>query len=274
MNFRSRPERRAARPRTLAWTALLGLVCVGAMSAGQEGELGVGEARSTLERWVEVRRVLSQEKRDWALGKEMLEERIDVVQREIEGLRTEIGSAEESIAEADRKRAELQQDNQRLIEASSSLLATATQLEERTRALLPRLPDPIRERVKPLSQRIPDDPETTKLSLSERFQNVVGILNEINKFNRDINVTSEVRTLPDGTSAEVTAMYVGVGQGFYVTGDGKAAGIGASTTDGWAWTAADEAAAEVARAIAILKNEQAADFVLLPVRIDQEASRP
>jgi hypothetical protein len=65
----------------------------------------------------------------------------------------------------------------------------------------------------------------------------------------------------------VTALYVGIGQGYYATADGKAAGIGSSTPEGWVWTAANDAAPRISQAIAILKNEQAASFVQLPAEI-------
>jgi Protein of unknown function (DUF3450) len=94
------------------------------------------------------------------------------------------------------------------------------------------------------------------------------MLNEINKFNREITMTSEVRTLPDGTSAQVTAIYLGIGQGYYVGADGTVAGVGTATADGWVWTTATAAAPRIAEVIAILKNEQVAHFVELPVRID------
>jgi len=236
-------------------------------AAGEPDDV-VDAARAKLEKWVETRRIISNEHRNWALGKETLTDRIELVQREIASLRSRISDAEESIAEADKKRADLSDEKERLKNASASLNGTALALETRTRELLNRLPDPIRERVKPLSQRLPDKPEETKLSLSERFQNVVGILNEVNKFNREITVTSEVRDLPDGTTAEVTALYVGIGQGYYVSGNGEAAGVGTATADGWVWTPSNEAAPRIAAAIAILKNEQVAEFVRLPIRID------
>jgi septal ring factor EnvC (AmiA/AmiB activator) len=249
-----------------------GLLAAGAATAAQDDAARadadeVAVARTSLEQWVQTRRVISQERRDWALGREMLEDRIALVEREIESLRGRIGEAEGSIAEADRKRAELLETNERLQQASQSLTGTAVALEQRTQALLARLPDPIRERVKPLSQRLPEDPESTELSLSQRFQNVVGILNEVNKFNREITVTSEVRSLPDGSAAEVAALYVGIGQAYYVSNDGRAAGAGGPGEEGWAWTPAEQAAPEIARAIGILKNEQVAGFVLVPVRM-------
>jgi FtsZ-binding cell division protein ZapB len=227
----------------------------------------VDGVRAALEKWVETRKVISQEQRDWALGKEMLNERIDLVQQEIDSLKEKIADAETSISEADKKRDELVVQNEELKKASSALNGTVLALEENTQKLLKRLPDPIRERVKPLSQRIPENIEETKLSLAERFQNIIGILNEVNKFSREITLTSEVRSLPDGSSAEVTAMYVGIGQAYYASSDGKIAGTGTASADGWVWTADNGIAADISQAIAILKNEQIASFVQLPVEI-------
>ncbi|MCG8432352.1 MAG: DUF3450 domain-containing protein, partial [Candidatus Omnitrophica bacterium] len=114
----------------------------------------------------------------------------------------------------------------------------------------------------------PERPDETKLSLGERFQNIVGVLNEVSKFNREITLASEVRNLPDGTSAEVTTIYVGIGKAYYVNNKGDIAGIGSASENGWRWRTANEAAPEIARAIAILKNEQAAAFTQLPVEIN------
>lgn len=228
----------------------------------------IDNTRSALEKWVETRRIISREKRDWKVGKEMLEERISLVQREIDSLREKITEAEKSITEADKKRADLVAENEKLKEASAALGDTAGRLETRTQALLEKLPDPIVQRVKPLSQRLPEDPARTELTLSERFQNVVGILNEINKFDMDITIVSEVRSFEDGTSAEVTAMYVGLGQGYYVGGDDRIAGRGTATADGWTWTPVNDAAGRIRKAIAVTRNEQVATFVQLPVVID------
>lgn len=251
---------------TLLLTSAICLLSSGAISADMtDGD--VDNTRAALEKWVETRRIISKEKHDFELGREMLTERIELVQREIESLRVKIGEAEKSITEADKKRAELLDENEKLKEASASLSGTVIKLEARTKEILKRLPDPIRERVKPLSQRFPENPAETKLSLGERFQNIVGVLNEVNKFNREITVTSEVRKLPDGTSAEVTALYIGIGQAYYVNGKGDVAGIGTASPEGRVWTPANKAAAGIARAIAILKNETAAAFVQLPIEI-------
>lgn len=227
----------------------------------------IEEAREAIERWVETKRIISKEKNDLVLAKEMLNERISLVQNEIDSLREKINEAEKSIAEADKKRNELFTENETLKEASSALGSTLQTLEERTNQLMKQVPKPLQEKLKPLSQQIPDKPEETKLSISQRFQNVVGILNEVNKTNLEISVVSEVRTVEDGNSAEVTTMYLGIGQAFYVGANGNIAGIGVPTKDGWEWTPANESAQQISNAIAIINNEQVASYVQVPVKI-------
>ena len=248
--------------RGAVWLLALGLLTSPA-SAQQ-----IDETRDTLEQWVETRRVLSNEKRDWALGKELLTERIELVKREVASLQERIASAEESIAEADRKRDELVAENDRLKGSSDALAKTVGGLEERARKLLAQMPEWVQERVRPLSQQFPDDPEDTRLSLGQRFQNVIGVLDTVNKLHRQITTTSELRTLPDGSTAEVSALYVGLSMGYFVTADGLAAGVGSGTPEGWAWTPADQAAEQITHAIAIHQDEKSPEFVPLPMRID------
>jgi FtsZ-binding cell division protein ZapB len=245
------------------------VVAISSQAAEPAGQGQIDNVRTLTEKWVETRRVISKERQDWTLGREMLEERIKLVQREIASLREKIDQTQKSVSDAEAKRAELAAENETLKSAGATLADIVTALEARTVALNQRLPDPIRERIKPLSQRLPDDPNETKLSLSQRFQNVIGILNEVNKFNRGIEVTSEVRTLADGSVAEVTALYVGLGHAYYTGANGTTAGVGRPGPDGWVWEPANDAADEVAQAVAILKNEQVAAFVPLPVTIQQ-----
>lgn len=227
----------------------------------------IDNARTTLEKWIETRQLISKEKRDWALGKEMLNEQIKLVEREISSLNEKITQAKESITDADKKRAELETENNKFKDASNTLKDILDKLEAQTIALNKRLPDPIRERIKPLSQSLPEDPNQTKLSIAQRFQNVIGILNEVNKFNREITVTSEVRKLADGSTAEVTALYIGLGQAYYVGANGTVAGIGRPSENGWVWEPANDIAANIADAVAVLKNEKVANFIPLPIKV-------
>jgi FtsZ-binding cell division protein ZapB len=253
--------------RTLILAAVTALsVTVAPAQIGGEGEV-LDSTRSTVAKWVETQQIISKEKKDWQLGKEVLLQRISLIENEIGSLEEKISETRKGIAEADEKRSELATRNRQLKSAAGSLQDRIAPLEAKTRQLVETLPEPLRERVAPLSQRIPADPATTEASLSERFQNVIGILNEVNKFNRDITVTNELRQLPIGVTAEVTVVYVGLAQAYYVTSGGDEAGVGRPAPGGWEWSAADHLAPEINQAVEILANAQPPAFVPLPVEI-------
>jgi hypothetical protein len=261
-----------------AWLLPAALLGLGAVSArAQQGDAAsaaearaelIERSREALERWVEARRTISKEQRDWSEGRGVLSERIELLEREIADVRAKIAEAQASVAEADKKRLELEVESERMKGAAQTLGALAVRLEDGTRTLTERIPPFALEAVKIFSQRIPAAGAETKLSLSERFQSVVAVLNSLNKLHREVTLTPELRELPDGRSGEVATVYVGLGQGYYVSGDGKLGGIGSSSEKGWTWRPANAEAGEISRMVAILKSEQVADFVRLPIRID------
>jgi len=230
----------------------------------------VETTRTVIEQWVEVQGKISKAKNDWTLEQETLSDRIEMYRKEIASLQEKIAKGRADVNEADKHQIELFNENERLKNASESFGKILTSLEVKTLSLDKKLPESIREndRIKPLRQRIPEDPNQSKLSLSQRFMNVIGILNELNKFNYEISVTSEVQKSNNGDPVEVTALYIGLGQGYYVNTNGTIAGVGRPTPNGWSWESADGAAKEIQDAISILKNEKIASFIPLPVKVE------
>ncbi len=223
--------------------------------------------RDTLGKWVEAEQILSEEKRDWAYGQEVLEQRIAIVESQVSQVEGRIAEARAGIEETAKKRRELIAEEKILKKASRALSDGIPDLERKTLALVELLPASVRDRLSPLVQRIPEDPAKSKQFLSQRYQNVIGILNEVNKFNQNITVISEVRTLSDGKMAEVKTVYVGLGLAYFATPDGKRAGIGVPTGKGWAWEPSDSFAPQVLKVIAILNSEQVPEYVPLPAKI-------
>jgi hypothetical protein len=239
--------------------------------ASQQGESQSADTtRATLERWVEARKQASKARSDWRVEKESLQERIDVVKRQIATLKDRIAETEKSIGTADQQKAALQADGAKIQKTTGLLEAGVAALEAQVRTLLSRLPDPIQQRVAPLSQQfavVEDPSKQKKLSVGARFGNVLGVLNLVQKWNNEVSVTSEVRTLPDGTTAEVACIYFGIGQAFYVTPKGDAAGVGVGTPEGWKWSARNDAAKAIQAAIDVYQSKAMAAFVALPFQI-------
>ncbi len=152
-------------------------------------------------------------------------------------------------------------------EAVGQQLAKAVaSMEGEVRRVFKTLPDPIKVKLQPLFQRVPEDPANTKVSVAERFQNVLGILNEVNKANNEITVNYEVHQLADGKPSEVRVIYVGLAQAYYLSAGGEA-GIGRPSADGWKWEPSKAVAADVLVALDILQGKHSPAFVPLPVSI-------
>jgi hypothetical protein len=224
------------------------------------------ETRLTLSKWIETQQIIGKERNDWQQGKEILQGRVDLVGKEVGVLRERIRQSEEAVAQSDRKRDELLAQDAELKTLGEQLATAATVMEERVRALLKQLPDPVKARIAPLVERIPADPAATRVTPAERFQNVLGILNEVNKSNSEISVAYEIRTLADGSSSEVQVIYLGLAQAYFLSPKGEA-GIGRPTEDGWTWEPAPGAARQIMLALEVIEGKHVPTFVPLPIKI-------
>jgi septal ring factor EnvC (AmiA/AmiB activator) len=223
-------------------------------------------ARATVAKWVETQQLIYKEKRDWQQGRELLLGRIELIKNEISSLEEKIKAAGDTATDTDGKKAELMAQNEALKQVGRALAADLAALEQDVRAFRAVLPEAMLAKLHPLYQRIPEDPNHTKASLAERYQNVLGILNEITKFNSEITLVSEIRTLANGKPAEVKTVYVGLGQAYFLSAKGEA-GIGRPTAAGWQWESVSGIAPRVLAVIEILQNKSHPAFVPLPVKL-------
>jgi hypothetical protein len=224
------------------------------------------ETRLTMDKWIETQQIISKERKEWQQGREILAGRLELVKKEVVTVDEKIKQAESGILEANKKHNELDAENDLLKAAGAQLTEAVIGMEGDIRRLFKQLPEPIQTKLGPLYQRIPEDPNKTRVSVAERFQNVLGILNELNKANNEITVSYEVHNLADGKPSEVKAIYVGLAQAYYVSAGGEA-GIGRPTADGWKWEPSKAAAHDILSAIEILQGKQSPSFVPLPVKI-------
>ncbi len=274
--FASSPQ--ALRPRfaTVLLSAGLGLL----LALNATAQAGVGDqagassanlAPSSLEemrlamgKWIETQQIVAKERKDWQQGKELLTSRLDLVKKEIATIEQKLAEAQSSAEKAQQKRDELLAQNELHKTATAQLVQKVTAMEGEIRRLLPNLPEPVQATVQKLFQRMPTDPANVRVSAAERCQNVLGILAEVNKANSEITLNFEVRTLALGKRSEVQAIYIGLGQAYYVSADGDA-GIGRPGPDGWQWEPSAAVSRDLVMALEILQGKQTAAFVPLPV---------
>lgn len=247
------------------------MVCAALLAGGLDARADhsapVTAARATLEQWVQTRQLISQTRSDWQADKELLEQSIRMFERELQSLTDQLANVSTNRTRADEERDAALAQQRELTAALERARELAGALEGRVRALAPAFPPPLLEKVQPLLNRIPSDPAATRPGPVERLQNLVGLLNEVDKFNAAVTVVSEVQKNPAGAEVQVETIYVGLAQAYFVDKAGQYAGVGTPSRQGWQWTERPELAEPVRKAIAIYKNAAPAAFVALPVQI-------
>ena len=224
--------------------------------------------RAKMEKWVETRTLLSKERSDWAVDKEILRSTRDLLKRERDALRTEVEELEASHTGAEQERNDLllrRGDYQRL---STSLGGELANLERQVLALVPQLPAPLQKRLEPLLVQIPEDADRTTAPLGQRMMNVLGVLGQAEKWNNTATFVGETRAIKGEQKVQVRTLYWGLAQAFYVDAQGETAGIGRPGDEGWVFEDDPSLASRAELLLDIYEgNVDTIEFVPLPVEI-------
>jgi FtsZ-binding cell division protein ZapB len=265
-DVRTRPSRRLGRTLAIAAAATAIAALAAAVAPRQSPPASLEGARLTLSKWIETQQIIAKERNDWAQGKEILEGRIDLVGKEVSVLKEKIAQSEAAVADSNKKRDELLKENGDLKALASQLDGAARSMEAQVQVLAKSMPEGVLTKLQPLLARIPAPGTVARVSTAERFQNVLGILNEMNRANSEISVAYEIRKLADGTSSEVQVIYVGLAQAYYISPTGEA-GVGVPGPEGWQWSPLPKAASDILFALEIIQGKHSPAFVPLPVTI-------
>lgn len=252
-------------------TAGIALGLFGTVSLAQAQEATAAEqlqaATNITSEWVEARSSISKEINQWRVNKELIQQKIDFYKNELEGLQEEIDRYVEEAEKGKGKRAEYSNQIEELNRAQKVVLGILPKYESQVKELAKYFPSPLENSATKLAQSIPSNPENTRMSVGARLAVIVGILNEVDRFNRDVTTNQEVRTIGD-KQIQVEVMYLGFAQAFYADSEGTIAGIGTPAKGGWKWEAKDEMAPQILRAIQVAQGKiKPAEFVELPLQM-------
>ena len=240
------------------------------MPLGAQGEniKKIEDSRQLIEDWVKTQQIISKEENAWRESKELIEYRIDLFKSEIEDLDKAITDAEEAASDAERKREELQLQSNSFKAAADVVDSVAGDYEIRLRELTKQFPKPLLVKIEPLLSKMPKNPRQTSLTAGERMAVVIGIVNEVHKFNGAITLVSELIEVRPGETAEVKTLYFGLGQAFFVDAKGEHAGVKFPSPEGWKKEDRNELASSISDSIAIYEGIKPSDkFIELPIDI-------
>jgi len=197
----------------------------------------VADYRTKIEKWVQARQLLSKERSEWLVDKQYLEATRKLLAQERDALAAEIAEYEETSSDVNEERRDLLLERGEYQRAARALEDEIRVLEEQVVSLVPRLPEPLQERLEPLLVQIPEDPEHTQMPLGRRLMNVLGVLAQSEKFNGTATFAGETRPVGDDERrVQVRTLYWGLGQAIYVDAQGTTAGIARPGESGWQFT--------------------------------------
>jgi uncharacterized phage infection (PIP) family protein YhgE len=235
--------------------------------AAESSSSPLAQTRSTLEQWVQTRQLISQTRADWQADKETLEQTVALYERELKAIDEQMSKVATNNTQVAKEMSEAEALQKTSNETLGDAKQFATEFEAKVKQLVPQLPGPLQDILKPLLARLPADPANTKMLAAERMQVLVGVLNELDKFNNAISIFSERRKNDTGDEVSVQTVYLGLGAAYFVNEAGDFAGTGTAGKTGWEWTTKPEIAPTVQEVVKIYRNERAARFVTLPAAV-------
>ncbi|MES1167809.1 MAG: DUF3450 family protein, partial [Oleiharenicola lentus] len=225
---------------------------------------GVEKVAKLANEWVKVRAETVRLETEWNGQQSLMESMVDAVGQRARFLEEKMEHAKAQTAQDRDELDTLEKKNQ---VASSSLDASEARLKALAKTLLelrPFLPPRLSAALE-LPYKSISDPA---LSLGDRMQHSMTVLNRCMQFNRVVSVSEEVLT-PAGESApkSLEVIYWGLSHGYALDRAAGKAWFGSPGPAGWQWEARPEVAKDVARLIAIATDKSDPDFVVVPAKL-------
>ncbi len=217
--------------------------------------------RIAIKQWLDIEKKIERKESEWIKDKKAINDLINILSDEVTMLESNLEKIRENSSSLDIKKIEILSNKDLLIENSTIVQNEINSFEEEIFELYKLFPAPLQKKIDPLYSRMSN---SDNASLSERMQNVIGILSQADKFNSIITVESSLEEIGESTE-EVTTLYIGLGRAYFVNSRGDYSGYLKPGSLGWEKVVKNELAQNIKNAIYIYNNPQEAKYIPLPV---------
>ncbi|MBK1830492.1 DUF3450 family protein [Verrucomicrobiaceae bacterium R5-34] len=227
--------------------------------------------RELIRQWVQTERLLSEEKNDWQVEKQRMQDLLDLYQKELKLLNEEIEKAGSSAGLVDSRKSKLESELKEFRDAQRLMADTMARLLPRIKSIIQRLPAPLQDE---LAADI--DFLTSAEAMGKPrdvLKSMLSVLSGAGQFNRTITLGEETRTLQSGQKMTVDVLYLGLARAYFATTSGETAGIGQPGKEGWVWQDQADLADDIRQAIAVYRKDKQPQLIKLPVGVSAEASK-
>jgi len=227
--------------------------------------------RELIRQWVQTERLVSEEKTNWQVEKQRMQELLDLYQKELVLLDEEISKAGTSAGMVDEQKETFQKELKDYRVAQRLLSETLARLLPRVSALVLQLPQSLQDDLALESQLLTSPDALAKPR--EALKSVLAVMAMSGRFNRRITVVEETRTMSGGKKMTVDVIYLGLARAYYAAESGDTAGIGTPGKDGWQWQEKPELATDIRQTLAIYRKENQPQLIKLPISLTDESSK-
>ncbi|MEX0332053.1 MAG: DUF3450 family protein [Puniceicoccaceae bacterium] len=223
----------------------------------------IEKAREVISKYVETRQEIARVKNEWKSYQELTQRRIDLYEREISQLSQLIERAEKDTTQAERQIAAVKEEIAVLRSANDIVGQALPAFEDKMREMYQYFPTPLKSKVERLVQQLGKSRNS-----ADRMAILIGILNEVDKFNSDFNFDSFEKKLPSGETKLVDVIYLGLAVAYYADSEGSIGGVGTPAAGDWQWAERNDLAGSIRMAIQYYNGDiKPAMLVDLPVEV-------
>lgn len=226
--------------------------------------------------WLSIERQRGALVTDWNERKQQLNHRTSLLEREAGVLERMLQEADLERSEVDTHRKELATQQQELENEQNQLEVAINQASITLSALSTRIPPPLQNSWQKGLERV----EREELTLSEKLEQILNLCKQAEQFERRVAIHNDVISVPHASEVktlEVTQIYLGLSQGWYVNKSGEYYGYGYANAEGWHWQhmnsqSPDSADVEVnpnqlLKILGMIQNPTKAELLTLPVKL-------
>lgn len=232
--------------------------------------VNIDDVQTSIERWIDTNRIISETRRDWASEQTLLIQEAKLLELELAELERKGERLAKLNEQAYLERAEAISRNSQYAELMNYLEMKANALERKVLKIVPAFPKPLQDRIASSMVKIGVRPEDEKqMSVSARMQALVSIISETEKFNHELTLVHEMRTVEAGKPVQVRVLYWGLAGAYAVSPSGEIAQVGHPGFEGWIWEDQPGFALQIAQLIRIREGTIEAEFIQSPMSINE-----
>jgi DNA repair exonuclease SbcCD ATPase subunit len=241
------------------------------LSAQEAAPAPAEELRSSVREWVETMRKIQEEESSWTRDKEVLQGYREGLEKEIEDLKEEIERAKTRREGGDKQSLDKLTERDLYAKAQDVLARQLRILEENIAARLPLFPAPLRElpkvalAIETLQGGLQLPPDKQSQDVSKRLYNATELLAEVEKFQQQVHVHTELRKDSQDREFKMQMVYFGLAMAYGVNEDGSFAVTGRPGTNGWEFQERAELAPRIQELVKSAGDEKHASFTKLPL---------